>query len=105
MISSSWAAAWQFCLSIAAILLQRKINLVYRLELWQTITYPIAVLAVLVFAVLVLSWIYQRFPLAASWVKSAADRMTIFIYFYVPLGLAGWTVVLIRNIIFPWKLD
>jgi hypothetical protein len=92
-------------ISIAAILLQRKINLVYRLELWQTITYPIAVLAGLVCSVLVLSWIYQRFPLFASSVKSAADRMTVFLYFYVPLGLAGWTVVLIRNVIIPWKSD
>ena len=88
-----------------AILLQRKINLVYRLELWQTITYPIAGLAGLVFAVLFLSWIYRRFPLLARWVKSAADRMTIFIYFYVPLGLVGWAIVLIRNIMVPWKLE
>jgi len=83
-------------IGVLAVLLQRKIGLVYRLELWQVIGYFGAFLAGLIIAVLTLSWIYRRIPLLGRFVQDIADRMVIFVYFYAPLGLLGLIVVLFR---------
>jgi hypothetical protein len=95
LIGSSLAAV----ISILAFLLQRKINLMYRLELWQIAVYPVAFLVVLVILVLALTIIYKRLPVLARLVSGLADRITIFTYIYVPFGLLGFVVVLIRNLI------
>lgn len=85
-------------LSLAAFLLQRKINLVYRLELWQLVLYPILLLACLALVVFLLNLIYDRIPVLARFVKDLAERLTIFAYFYIPIGLVGMLLVLVRNL-------
>jgi hypothetical protein len=85
--------------SLAAFLLQRKINLVYRLELWQLVLFPVLLLLCLALIVFLLALIYDRFPILARFVGRLADRFTIFAYFYIPLGLIGLMVVLWRNLL------
>jgi len=86
-------------ISVLAFLIQRKINVMYRLELWQIAAYPIALLASLVILVLALNYIFERLPILARLVGGLADQMTIFAYIYVPFSLLGLTLVLIRNLI------
>jgi hypothetical protein len=85
--------------SLAAFMLQRKINLVYRLELWQLELYPLVLLVALVFVVLALGLLFERLPFLARLVQAIAERLTIFAYFYLPLGLLGLAVVILRNLI------
>ncbi len=86
-------------LSVGAFLLQRKINLVYRLELWQLVVYPLAGLLAAVLLVLLLAFLLDRFPRLSRLLAAVLDRMVIFVYIYVPLGLLALLVVLVRNII------
>jgi hypothetical protein len=89
-------AGW---LSVGAVLLQRKINLVYRLELWQLVAYPLLWLLGTVLLVFLLDFLIRRFPRLSRLVAALVERMGIFVYIYVPLGVLGLLVVLIRNII------
>jgi len=50
-------------LSIGAALLQRKINLVYRLELWQLLVYPLVGLLACIALTLLLAFLFNRLPL------------------------------------------
>lgn len=86
-------------LSVGAFLLQRKINLVYRLELWQLLAYPLVGLLASVLLVVLLAFLFNRFPLLSRLVNAVVERMLIFVYLYVPLGALGLLVVLVRNII------
>jgi hypothetical protein len=84
---------------VGAVLLQRKINLVYRLELWQLLIYPLAGLLFSVLLVLLLAFLFRRFERLSRLVSALVERMVIFVYIYVPLGLLAVLVVLVRNII------
>jgi hypothetical protein len=84
---------------IGAFLIQRKINLVYRLELWQLVAYPLVGLLLSFLFVLLLAFLLDRFPWLSRLVTALVDRMVIFVYIYVPLGALGLLVVLARNII------
>jgi hypothetical protein len=95
LLGSSLAAL----ISVLAFLVQRQINVMYRLELWQMAAYPIVFLAVLVFFVLALNYVFERLPILARLVGGLADRITIFAYIYVPFSLLGLALVLIRNLI------
>lgn len=95
IIGSSLAALLGLC----AVLIQRRINLVYRQELWQLIAYPLVFLLLLVIAVLVLRFLFEQLPALARFASAVAERLTIFAYFYVPLSLIGLAVVLLRNLI------
>jgi ABC-type phosphate/phosphonate transport system permease subunit len=86
-------------ISVGAVLLQRKINLVYRLELWQLLAYPLVGLLLCVLLVVLLAFLFDRIPLLSRLVSTVVERMVIFVYIYVPLGLLALLVVLVRNII------
>jgi hypothetical protein len=84
---------------LGAVLIQRKINLVYRLEIWQMALYPAILLVMIIAFVLLMAWALQRFPLMSRLGAALAERMTIFAYLYAPLGLLGMLVVLVRNLL------
>jgi hypothetical protein len=84
---------------VGAFLLQRKINLVYRLELWQLLAYPLVGLLLGVLLVVLLAFLFDRFSLLTRLASALVERMVIFVYIYVPLGLLALLVVLVRNII------
>ena len=86
-------------LSVGAFLLQRKINLVYRLEFWQLLAYPMAGLLLSLLLVVLLTFLFDRFPRLSRLVSTGIERMVIFVYIYVPLGFLSLLVVLVRNII------
>jgi hypothetical protein len=84
---------------VGAFLLQRKINLVYRLELWQLLAYPLAGLLLCVLLVVLLAFLFNRFPLLSRLATAVVERMVIFVYIYMPISLLAVLVVLVRNII------
>lgn len=85
-------------LGVVAFLVQRKISLIYRLELWQTLTYPALILIGVIALVPIISIVLKRINLLSRLALVIAERMTIFAYLYVPLGLIGALVVIARNL-------
>jgi len=81
-----------------AVALQRKIGIVYKLEVWQILVYPVLALALLIGLILVAAYIYDRFQILARLASALVERMTVFAYIYAPLGLLALVVVLLRNI-------
>lgn len=49
-------------------------------------------------SILLAVYLVHRSPRAQRMVMALADRLTVFVYLYVPLGLLGLLVVLIRNL-------
>lgn len=85
-------------LGAGAVLVQRRVSIIYDWEIWQVAAYSAAVLVGVVLLILLVAWLYRRFPRLLSLVNSLAERMTIFAYLYVPLGIIGLAVVIIRNL-------
>ena len=54
------ASGLSVVISLAAFLLQRKISLVYRLEIWQILLYTLIFLLLLVGGVILMSWVLDR---------------------------------------------
>jgi len=87
-----------FMLSTAAVLIQRKIGLIYKWELVEIIVYPSALLVALLVFIVVFNYVLERMEILQSMIIKLAERMTVFLYIYIPLGLLGSVVVLLRNI-------
>jgi len=91
-------SAISMALGIVAFLIQRKVSLIYRLELWQTLAYPSLIIIGAIAFVLIFSFVFKRFNILSRLTLAVAERMTIFAYLYVPLGLIGVLVVVARNL-------
>jgi hypothetical protein len=87
-----------FLLGLGAVVLQRKIGLIYKLEIWQILAYPVLALIALIILTVTAAYIFNRFTRLARLATSLADRMTVFAYIYVPVGLLGLAVVIWRNL-------
>lgn len=87
-----------FLIGAGAVALQRKIGVIYKQEIWQILAYPALALIALIGLIIAAAFIFNRFPHLARLAAGLADRMTIFAYIYVPMGLLGLAVVIWRNI-------
>jgi hypothetical protein len=85
-------------LGIGGYLIQRDVSRIYKLELWQTLAYPLLTLIGIIAFVFVTSFVFKRIGLLTRLALAVAERMTIFAYLYVPLGLIGALVVIARNL-------
>jgi len=85
-------------IGFSAFLLQRKMKIIYKLEFWQLILYPILLLASIFVLIFILSWFYQRFEFLARIVNAIAERMTVFLYIYIPLSVLSFVYLLLRAI-------
>ncbi len=88
------ALAW----SATAILIQRRVSVIYDLEIWQVFAGLAAALGLSVATILLTAWLFRRFDRMRRLVEAASERMTIFAMLYIPLGLLGLGVVLVRNL-------
>ena len=85
-------------IGFSAFLLQRKMKIVYRLEMWQLILYPLLVLAAIFILIITLSWFYKRFDILAKITNTIAERMTVFLFIYIPLSVLSFAYLLVRSI-------
>ena len=92
------ASALALLLGAGAYLLQRKMGILYELSLRQLAFYPLVVLAAILVFILVFSYLFKRFEGLRRLVHKFAEWMTVFAYIYVPLGLLGLVVVILRLI-------
>ena len=87
-------------ISIITYFIRQRIELFEKLEIVKLLTIPVVALAVILLSVLLSAMIFKRFEKAPRLIESLADRMTIFAYLYLPLGVASLAVVVLRNIIY-----
>jgi hypothetical protein len=92
------ASVQALALGAGALLLQRQVSILYKLETWQIILFPLLALAALVVLALALSVLFGSYPGLQRLVQTFAERMTVFGLLYGSLGLASLLVVLARNI-------
>ncbi len=85
-------------LGIGGYLIQRDVSRIYKLELWQTLAYPLLALIGIIAFIITTSFVFKRIGLLTRLALAVAERMTIFAYLYVPLGLIGALVVIARNL-------
>lgn len=85
-------------LGAGAVLVQRQVSMIYDWEVWQVFAYAGAVLVGMVLLILLAAWLFRRFPPLLRLVNSFAERMSVFAYVYIPLGIIGLAVVAIRNL-------
>jgi hypothetical protein len=86
-------------ITLGAVALQRKMNIMYRLDGWELILYPFVILAAIIFVIFAASYIYDRFKILPRIINTVAERMIVFVLLYVPLSILGLLVVFVRNII------
>jgi hypothetical protein len=85
-------------LAFAAYLLRRNFEAIQKLGSWQLAAIPLALFLVIPVAAPLLARFLARFPKLVDWLEMIGNRVTIFSYIYIPLGILGWLVVLVRNI-------
>ena len=54
--------------------------------------------AITIFGLISLIWIFQSFPQLQRFLLALQERLQIFTYLYIPLGILGLTVVVLRNL-------
>jgi hypothetical protein len=91
-------SALSVALGLGAFLLQRDVGVIYNMELEQIFLYPALILLGIVFMVYFFSFLFRKISVLSRLALAVAERMTIFTYIYVPLGLVGMVVVIARNL-------
>lgn len=90
--------AWISLLAVGAVLLQRKIGLIYQLQLTELIVYPLLLIGLFLALPLAFYLLFRRWSRLRQLVEGLADRMTIFALLYLPFSLISLLIVLIRNL-------
>ena len=85
-------------LGVCAFLLQRKMKIIYSLDLQQIIAYPLVVLALLILLIFLTAFILAKLPSITRIITSLADRFTIFFYIYIPLGLVSMAYIIFHRL-------
>lgn len=84
-------------LTISAYLVRREFDSIQKLETWQMAAIPLAFMLAIALVSPLLAILLERFPKLVGLFEGVGSRLTIFSYFYIPLGITGWLVVLFRN--------
>jgi hypothetical protein len=86
-------------ITLAAYLLRNEFEKIQKLAAWQLAAIPLALILMIAILAPFMAKILARFPKLADRLEFIGNRLTIFSYIYIPLGILGWLVVLIRNLI------
>jgi len=81
-----------------AFLIQRRINIIYDFQNWQIISYSILALFFLFLLVILFHLVTRQFPTVSRLIQAFADKMTIFSWLYIPLGMLGLIIISLRNL-------
>jgi len=76
-------------LGAGAYLLQRKMKIIYTLNLQEITAYPLVILALIFGLIFISAFILNRLPEFTRSITSLADRFTVFLYIYIPLSLVS----------------
>lgn len=85
-------------ISIIAILIQRKMRIVYSLNTRELLLYSAIFLFSIIIEAIIFPIIFKQFPRIAVFIKAIADKCTVFLIIYIPISIISFIVVLIRNL-------
>jgi hypothetical protein len=83
-------------LALSAYLLRREFDTIQKLGTWQMAAILPALALLIALVAPLLAMFLSRFPKLVGWLEMLGNRMTVFSYIYIPLGVLGWFVVVIR---------
>jgi hypothetical protein len=85
--------------TIVTLLLHGSISLAYSWSPRQVIVYSLLIwVSVILFTVVVSYLLIHRIKALENFFSAVADRVTVFLYIYVPLGVLSLVVAILRNI-------
>lgn len=85
--------------SLAAVTAQRNLGKIPQLQSWEVIVYPLAAVLMLIPILLLSTWVFERLNPLPLLLQSLAERISVFSYLYLPLGLLSLALVVIRNLL------
>ena len=85
-------------LGVSAFLLQRKMKIVYSLDLQQIIAYPVVFLAFILVLIFLAAFAMVRMPAISRIISSIAVRFTVFLYIYIPLSLISTAYIILYRL-------
>jgi hypothetical protein len=80
-------------------LLRSEFAAIQKLATWQMAAILPGLVLFMALLILLLARLMDRFPKLVRWLEGIGNRLTIFGYIYIPFGILGSLVVLIRNLI------
>jgi hypothetical protein len=85
-------------ISLIALVLRQKIEVFQKFEIWILFAIPLISLIMITLSIIPISKILDRFRLVDRIVTALIERMTVFGFLYIPLGLLGLVIVILRNL-------
>lgn len=82
----------------AAVTAQRRLGWLLQMQAWQTIVVPLAFILVSIALLVLSAWLFKRVPRIPALIQGLSERMSVFAYLYLPLGLLSLVVVIFRNL-------
>ena len=86
-------------LGVAAYLIHPKMGEIFQLRLLYLGLIPVIGLAGLIILIFLLAFLFERVPAAIWGTTALVERMVIFVYIYLPLGIISLMVVFLRLLI------
>lgn len=86
-------------LAVSAYLLRNEFASIQKMSTGQMVATLPALFLLIALLCPLLARILDYFPKLASFFEGIGNRLVVFSYIYIPLGVLGWLVVLIRNLI------
>jgi len=85
-------------ISTIAILIQRKMRIIYSFSTRDLLLYSALFLFSIILVAIIFSIILKQFPRIADFIKTIADKFTVFLLIYIPISIISFVVVVIRNL-------
>ena len=82
----------------AAVTAQRRLGWILQMQSWQIIVVPLAFILLLMVVLILSAWIFDRFTRIPGFLQGIVERISVFAYIYVPIGLLSLVVVVFRNL-------
>jgi hypothetical protein len=86
-------------MGFCAFLLQRKMKVIYSLDLGQIISYPILFLGLIFLLIFLTAFLLRKLPYISRIITSLADRFSVFLYIYIPLSLVSIAYIIFYRLL------
>jgi hypothetical protein len=84
----------------AAVTAQRRLGWILQMQSWQIIFVPLAFILLSIALLVFSAWIFDRFARIPGFLQRLAERISVFAYIYLPVGLLSLVVVIFRNLFY-----
>lgn len=85
-------------ITLIAIIIQRDTDIIFEREYWELLFWPLVMLVGVGLILILSKSIIKRWTIVTRFIEEVTQRMTVFLYLYIPLGLIGLIVVIFRNL-------